>query len=214
MIRSVSATAHPHAAPPPPPSGGGPRGGVPPPRPAPPPPPPPPPPPRGGPPPPRRAAPVEGARARVPGAGGGVAPRTRRADLRPVGVDHLGARDHPSRPQHGQRTVVEAAADPLHDALRAVGRRRRAGPLAADRPRGRPARDRDGLSPRLAPRRARRRADRRGRVGAGGGVRAQLRARRLRGAARRAVPVGGRAPPRRPPHRRLPARPRRGAPAP
>ena len=50
--------------------------------------------------------------------------RPRRADLRPVGVDHLGPRDHAPRPRHGQRPVVEAAAGALHHAVRAVRRRR------------------------------------------------------------------------------------------
>ena len=39
------------------------------------------------------------------------------ADLRPVGVDHLGPRDRAPRPRHGQRPVVEAAAGALHDAV-------------------------------------------------------------------------------------------------
>ena len=65
------------------------------------------------PPPPR---PVEAARARLPRARRAVAARPVEPDLRPVGVDHLGPRGRPARPQHGQRPVVEAAAGALHDA--------------------------------------------------------------------------------------------------
>ena len=165
---------------------------------------------------PRRAAaaPLEGAGARLPRPRGAVAARPVRADLRPVGVDHLGPPDHGARPQHHQRPVVEAAADPLHDAVRAVRRRRRAQPVAADLARRRAAGDRDGLPARLAARRPRRGRHRRRLAAARRRVRAQLRPRQLRGPARRGLPVGDRAPPRRPPHRRLPARLRRGAAAP
>ena len=45
------------------------------------------------------------------------------ADLRPVGLDHLGPRDPAPRPEHVDGPVVEAAARPVHDAVRA-GRRR------------------------------------------------------------------------------------------
>ena len=53
--------------------------------------------------------------------------------------------------------------------------------------------------------------DRRGRAGPRRRVHPQLLPRQLRGHPRRALPVGDRAPPRRPPPRRLPARPRRRA---
>ncbi len=133
-------------------------------------------------------------------------------DLRPVGVDHLGPRDHAPRPRHDRRAVVEAAADPVHRAV--LARRRRAGARAVDpgRPRRRPAGGRDGVPARGPARRSRGGRDRRRRAGARGRVRAQLRARQLRGPARRLLPAGGRAPPRRPPPRRVPARlPRRPA---
>ena len=48
-----------------------------------------------------------------------------RPDLRPVGVDHLGPRDHRVEPGHAHRPVVEAAAGAVHDAVRA--HRRHAG---------------------------------------------------------------------------------------
>ena len=75
------------------------------------------------------------------------------ADLRPMGVDHLGPRDHAVGPRDHQRPVVEAAAGAVHDAVRAGRRRRRAGAVAGDRARGRAARVRDGLPPGRAARR-------------------------------------------------------------
>ena len=52
-----------------------------------------------------------------------------RADLRPVGVDHLGPRGRAPRPLDRRRAVVEAAAGAVHGAVLAV-RRRRARPVA------------------------------------------------------------------------------------
>jgi hypothetical protein len=66
--------------------------------------------------------------------------RPERADLRPVGLDHLGARDHTARPGHRHGPLVEAAAGLLHDPVRAA-REHRAGAVGARRPRGRAAGD-------------------------------------------------------------------------
>ena len=77
-------------------------------------------------------------------AAGGARARARRAhaalpehaDVRPVGLDHLGPRDRPPRPADDRRPVVEAAPGPLHDGLLAV-RRGGAGPVARRRARRR-----------------------------------------------------------------------------
>ena len=105
-----------------------------------------------------------------------------RADLRPVGLDHLGARDHPPRPRTRARPVLEAAAGPLHGALRAVRRRGGARPVARDRPRRRAAAVAMAfrLGARLAGPVGGRHRGRRAR--ARRRVRAQLRARQLGGA--------------------------------
>ena len=132
-------------------------------------------------------------------------------DLRPVGVDHLGPRDRPLRPHDHERPVVEAAARVLHDGVRARGRRRRAQPVAGDRARRRLPRHRDGVPARLAARRPLGGCDRRGLAVPRRRLHPHVLARQLRGHPRRALPVGGRAPPRRAPRRRVPARPRRRA---
>ena len=80
------------------------------------------------------------------------------ADLRPVGVDHLGPRDHAPRPRDDRRAVVEAAAGPLHRAVLAARRRGGAGAVDPRRAHRRPARLRDDLPAGGAARRAARRA--------------------------------------------------------
>ena len=82
------------------------------------------------------------------------------------------------------------------------------------RARRRAARVRDGLPAGGAARRPAGGRDRRARAAARRRVHAQLLARQLRGPAGGAVPVGGRAPPRRAPRGRVPARLRRRAAAP
>ena len=81
---------------------------------------------------------------------GAVAAHRVGADLRPVGVDHLGARDRPRRPRDHARAVVEAAAGDVHDAVLAARRRRRARAVARRRARRRAAGVRDGVPPRRA----------------------------------------------------------------
>ena len=75
------------------------------------------------------------------------------ARLRPDGVGGVGARGRPARARHHQRPVVEAVPGAVHDAARAV-RRRRAGAVADRRPRRRAARARGRVRARAAPRRA------------------------------------------------------------
>ena len=132
-------------------------------------------------------------------------------DVRPVGVDHLGPRGRAPRPRDHDRPELEAAAGHLHDAVQPRGRRRRAAAVARRGAGGRHPRVRDGLPARQAPGRAGRGADRRGLADPRRRVHPQLLPRQLRGHPRRALPVGDRAPPRRPPPRRVPARPRRRA---
>ena len=73
------------------------------------------------------------ARPGVPGAGGARPAPARRADVRPMGVDHLGAGDRRPRSRHAHGAVVEAAARRLHDAVLARGRPLGARAVARDR---------------------------------------------------------------------------------
>ena len=140
------------------------------------------------------------------------------AHLRPVGLDHVGPRDRAFRSRDRGRAVVEAAAGAVH--------RRRSRCSAPTSPRccgsGSPARGRCSslvMAFRLGRPAHRHRTD--GRGGRRGRhalpahhlpVRARLHARQLGGDARRAVAVGVRAPPRRPPRPcALPRRRRRPA---
>ena len=131
-------------------------------------------------------------------------------------MDPVGPRDHRARPGDRGRAVLEAAADPLHDPVRAVRRRPGALPVALGRPRGRALRLRDGLPRREQARRRRdlRRARRRQRLRGAvreQQVRARRRARQLGAAARRGRALGLRAPPRRAPRPRALPRRRGGA---
>ena len=137
-----------------------------------------------------------------------------RADLRPVGVADLGPRDRAPRPRDDDRSVVEAAAGAVHDPVQLRRRRRRAAAVDRGRARRRVPRLRDGVPARRPAGRTDRRPDRGVLAVPRRRVHPQLRARQLRGDPRRALPVGDRAPSRRPPPRRVPARDRRRAAAP
>ena len=79
------------------------------------------------------------ARGRRAGDRGAVAADPVDPELRPVGVARVGPGDHPPQPAHDGRPDMEAAADDLHDAVRAV---RQGG--ARHVARGRARRRRDG----------------------------------------------------------------------
>src|SRR6185312_10376311 len=76
----------------------------------------------------RASAAVAAAGPRLPGAGGAVAARAVPAHVRPVGVADLGSRHRAPRPRDDGRAVVEAAARPVHHAVRGDRDRRRTGP--------------------------------------------------------------------------------------
>ena len=162
----------------------------------------------------RPGPPGRAARARLPRARRALAARPVDADLRPVGVDHLGPR--------GRCTSTSSTTDgpswkPLPIlftapfSLRRRRRRRRScgslvaragGLLAIAMAYRLAARLAGPVAGAIAGRRA----------AAGRRVHPQLRARQLGGPARRVLPAGARAPPRRAPARRVPARlPRRAA---